>query len=109
MDAVALPLDGAVVVEPGPLAHGHGEVGLFDALDDLFEQKGLELGSMGSGCLGEGIFGAKVLDDLGVVLVPQPVPVVDPHVPMRLELDRSSLGDRRCAGSGSVGERFLRA
>ncbi len=95
MDAVTLPLDGSVVVEPRPLAHRNGEVGLFDALHDLLEQVGLELGGMGGGGLGEGVLGPKVLDDLGVVLVPQPVPVVDPHVPVGLEPDRPPLGDRR--------------
>ncbi len=104
VDPVAAALDGTAVVEPGALLDRHRQVRLLDPGHHLVEQGLAEPGGAGHGRLGVGILGLEVRDHRRVVLVPQPVPVVDTDVPMGLEPLGAPLGARR-GHSGRVGLR----
>jgi hypothetical protein len=80
VDRILLALLGARVVEEAAPPVGHGLVVLLDARQHL----GVEALLEGHGWLhhrvGVGVFGGQVRGDVGVLAVPHPEVVVDPHV-----------------------------
>ncbi len=94
VDGVAAPLQRAHVVGPRPLSGRHGHVGLLDAGHHLLVEGLLTFLGRSHGALRVGVLGLEVGDDGRVVLVPQPVPVVDPHIAVGREHDRPALGCR---------------
>ncbi len=82
VDGVALALDRALVVPPGPVADGHRQVGLDDVVPQLLVDvlaQGSQTGQLGLGVV---VLLRQVGEDLGIVAVAQPVPVVDALVPV---------------------------
>ena len=103
MDDVPGALDGALVVPPRPLGHRDAQVRLDDARPDLGEQGLAQPGEMRRPGRGERVLGPQVGEDLGVVAVAQPEPVVDPAVPVGLEDRGAAGGDRWALLGGRAG------
>ena len=99
LDGVRLAFHAARVVPPLTHASGHRHVGFLrprlDLLEDLLAQR-LERGRL---LVGVRVFGFEVCDYLGVVLVPQPLVVIDERVSVMGTFGRDLLCDRRGSGS----------
>ena len=85
VDPVTAPLDRPGEVEPWPLSDRDRQIGLLDPGHHLGIQRLLERDRAGHGCFGVGVFGLEVSDDGWVVFVPEPEPVVGPHVAVGFE------------------------
>ena len=95
LDGVRLAFHAARVVPPLTHASGHRHVGFLrprlDLLEDLLAQR-LERGRL---LVGVRVFGFEVCDYLGVVLVPQPLVVIDERVSVMGTFGGDLLCDRR--------------
>ena len=81
-DGVVEPLTSSLKVPPSALSHWYRNIGLFNAILDLFVEFVLE-GLEGRELLGEElVLGPQVREDLFAVAVHQPVVGVDPFVAM---------------------------
>ena len=80
VDAVLLPLDRAGVVPPPALAHGHTEVGLLGAALELLEELLPQQFEVGGAGIRVVVLGAEMGEDGRVILVAQPLVVVDVDV-----------------------------
>ena len=95
---VLAAFEGAGEVVPRPVADRRRDVGLLDAAADLLEEPVLEAARVLQ-CGGRvGVLGREVVEDLGVVAVPEPVPGVDARVAVRSELDGTCGRDWRGGG-----------
>ena len=95
VDAVLLALDGARVVPPVAFAGRDAQVGLpgarLDLVEDLLTQHGELLGAR----VRVRVLLVQVRDDRWIVLVAEPLVVVDDHVPVVAALGRFLRGVRR--------------
>src|SRR5919201_540885 len=99
VDLVVEPFHRARVVPPASVKRRGRGVGLLDAPDDLAVERVLERARAGHHRAGVRVLSLEVGDDLGVVLVPQPVVGVDPPVAVRLQDVRPPGRHRRTSRS----------
>ncbi len=93
--AVLASLEGAAVVPVAAVAARHRQVGLEGAGLDLAEDRLAQVGEVGGGRLGVVVLGGQVGHHLRVVLVPEPVVLVDPGTAVVGGRHRPRIGDGR--------------
>ena len=91
--AVLLALVGAGVVPEAAVARRHRQVGLAGAGLDLLEDGLPQVGEVADPLLGVGVLGLEVGRDVGVLLGPQPVVLVDAGAAVVGGRDRAARGD----------------
>ena len=96
--AVLQPFDGARRVLPRTVRNRRRLVGLLDAAADLLEDAVAQRVVRRQDRVGVGVLGLEVGDDVGVVALAQPVPVVDPLVAVQREHDGVAGSIRGCRG-----------
>src|SRR5262249_31970940 len=95
MDRVLLTFLRSRKVPVIPLADRYAQVGLLDAGQELLVEPVLERPGWLHDRLGVGVLGLEVLDDLEVLLLPQPVVVVEERCAVKPGEPGDLLGDRR--------------
>jgi hypothetical protein len=100
--AVLLPLEAAAVVPVAARARRDAQIGLESARLDLLEDLRAQVGEVVGLCLGVGVLGLDVGDDLGVLLLPEPLVVIGPGQAVEL-LGRGLFGGDRPGRRGEGG------
>ena len=94
VDRVLRPFESTSGVLPGAVGDRRRFVGLLDPHLDLAEDALPQRRERRQRCIGVGVLGLEVRDDLGIVAVAEPVPVVVPLVAVR----RQHVGDAASPG-----------
>ena len=106
--AVLAALEGPAVVPVAAVAGRHRQVGLLGACLDLAEDRRAQVGQVRGALLGPGVLRLEVGQDLGRVLVAQPVVLVGARAAVVLGGDRTARSEGGCEGWGDSGAIHVR-